>query len=266
MGISKNELIRYYYVEELSIQEIANYAECSTETIRNKRKTFKLPDRKREWSDFELAEAKSLAIELSNGANLEADMRSLAFKIKRSTKDVRKKISGAWLAAFAPHVQDYPGVSSLIDLSVPSLKVRKIDPNAILPQYANYGRGSAGLDLRAISDYNIGSNDKETIWTGIAIEIPFGYAGLVCPRSGLAAKEGITVLNAPGIIDPDYRGNDDQIGVILYNTGSKHENYHVETGDKVAQLVIVPAPHFDVVEVQNLSGVNRDGFGSTGKK
>jgi dUTP pyrophosphatase len=143
------------------------------------------------------------------------------------------------------------------------LKVRKTKPEASVPQYAT--KGSVGLDLRALEEYNIPAGTQRVIWVGLAVEIPYGYVGMVCSRSGLAAKDGLFILNSPGIIDPDYRGDNDEIGVILYNTGSPHLNYHVNDGDKVAQLVLVPAPQFEILEVETLGNEDRSGFGSTGK-
>jgi len=144
------------------------------------------------------------------------------------------------------------------------LKIKKIDNDAILPQYMT--KGSVGLDLKAIHEYNIKAGQQVLIKTGIAIEIPYGYVGLVCSRSGLAIKEGVFILNSPGIIDPDYRGDNDEVCAILYNTGSKHEEYHVNKGDRVAQLVLVPAPQFKLEEVETLGNDDRGGLGSTGNE
>ena len=143
-----------------------------------------------------------------------------------------------------------------------NLKIKKIKDDAVVPFYAT--EGSVGLDLSAISEYNIKAGEQKLIKIGLAIEIPYGFVGMVCSRSGLALKEGLMVLNAPGIIDPDYRGDTDEVGVILYNTGSVHDEYHVKKGDRVAQLVLVPAPQFVIEEVDALENTNRGGFGSTG--
>lgn len=143
------------------------------------------------------------------------------------------------------------------------LKIRKINKNAVIPEYATHG--SVGLDLRSIGEYNIKAGKQVLIKTGHAVEIPYGYVGLVCSRSGLALKDGLMVLNSPGIIDPDYRGDNDEVGVILYNTGSVHEEYLVKPGDRIAQLVLIAAPQFNIQEVENLGNDNRGGFGSTGK-
>jgi len=143
------------------------------------------------------------------------------------------------------------------------LKIRKINENAQVPKYATYK--SAGLDLRAIQEYNIPAGKQILIKTGLAMKIPDGHAGLLCPRSGLALKDGITVLNSPGIIDADYCGDNDEVGVILYNTGSVHSEYNIKEGDRVAQLVIVPAFQAMIEEREHLEDKDRGGFGSTGK-
>ena len=99
--------------------------------------------------------------------------------------------------------------------------------------------------------------------TGVAIALPEGVAGLVTPRSGLAIEHGLTLLNAPGLIDPNYRG---EIKVILHNTGDRR--YTVETGDRIAQLLLVPylAPELEVVEELRPSERGADGFGSSGRR
>lgn len=144
------------------------------------------------------------------------------------------------------------------------LKIKKINPEATIPKYAT--SGASGLDLMSVEKYNIFAGEKQLVKTGIALEIPEGYVGHVCSRSGLALKSGVFVLNAPGIIDPDYKGDTDEIGVILFNTGSDFKEFIVEKGDRIAQLVIVPAPKFEIYEVESLNNNSRGGFGSTGKK
>jgi len=132
-----------------------------------------------------------------------------------------------------------------------------------LPNYETIA--SAGMDLRA----NIGEPvtlaplDRAIIKTGLFVELPVGYEAQVRPRSGLAAKKGITVLNAPGTIDADYRG---EIGVILVNVS--HDNFTVENGERIAQLVIAKHERAEWVEVTELSETSRGegGFGSTGVK
>jgi len=138
----------------------------------------------------------------------------------------------------------------------------RLHPDAIIPVRAH--PTDAGLDLSAYIDEDIhlpGSNFVK-IPTGVAVAIPEGYVGLICPRSGLAAKHGITITNAPGIIDSGYRG---ELIVVLQNTNNKIFTIH--KGDRIAQLVITPALHVDVVEVPEFSSTDRgeDGFGSTGK-
>lgn len=145
------------------------------------------------------------------------------------------------------------------------LKVKRL-PHAEglpLPSYAT--PYSSGLDLRAaISEpVKIKPFERVIIPTGLIIEIPEGYEGQVRPRSGLALKKGITVLNSPGTIDSDYRG---EVKVILINLGN--EEVVIERGDRIAQLVISPVQRVEVVEVEELSETIRGegGFGSTGTK
>lgn len=142
------------------------------------------------------------------------------------------------------------------------LKVKR-NNDVVLPKYMT--KGAAGIDLRSIGEYNIPAGKQILVKTGIAIKIPENFVGLVCSRSGLALKDGLFTLNSPGIIDSDYCGNDDEIGVILFNTGSVHNIYRVNTGDRVAQLVLVPTIQCEIEEVEYLDDKNRGGFGSTGK-
>lgn len=131
----------------------------------------------------------------------------------------------------------------------------KLNEDAIIPHYQTIG--SAGLDLHSIEAANILSGERQLIGTGLRVNLPEGTEGQIRPRSGLAAKFGITVLNSPGTIDEDYKG---EIKVLLYNTG--HSTFSIEKGDRIAQLVIAQVyklPHYI------LDNIREDkGFGSTG--
>jgi len=135
--------------------------------------------------------------------------------------------------------------------------------NHDLPNYETIA--SAGMDLRAnLSETRILKPlERSIVGTGLFIELPIGYEAQVRPRSGLAAKKGITVLNAPGTIDADYRG---EIGVILVNLSN--EDFVIENGERIAQLVIAKHERADWIEVNELTETSRGegGFGSTGTK
>jgi dUTP pyrophosphatase len=141
------------------------------------------------------------------------------------------------------------------------LKIVKIDPRVVLPRYES--EGAAGMDLRAFlaADLAIPPLGRAKIPTGLRIEIPSGFEAQVRPRSGLAARCGLTVLNSPGTIDSDYRGD---LEVILVNLGE--EVYAVKNGDRIAQLVIAPVCRAGILETTALSETGRGGggFGSTG--
>jgi dUTP pyrophosphatase len=141
-----------------------------------------------------------------------------------------------------------------------SLRVRRVDPRAVLPTRAYVG--DAGLDLYALDDAVLAPGERASVRTGIAIEIPAGQAGLVLPRSGLARRHGISVVNAPGLIDAGYRG---EVEVLLLNT-DRSSPFSIAAGDRIAQLVIVSVQTPQVVEVQELALSERGsgGFGSTG--
>ncbi|RMZ50248.1 dUTP diphosphatase [Flavobacteriaceae bacterium PRS1] len=135
--------------------------------------------------------------------------------------------------------------------------------NHDLPNYETIA--SAGMDLRANlkNPMTLKSLERVIIKTGLFIELPIGYEAQVRPRSGLAAKKGITVLNAPGTIDADYRG---EIGVILVNLSN--EDFTIENGERIAQLVIAKHERAEWIEVETLTQTSRGegGFGSTGIK
>lgn len=142
-----------------------------------------------------------------------------------------------------------------------TLKLKKLDRGLPTPAYAN--PGDAGLDLYSAVDIELEPGARGMIPTGIAIAIPQGFAGFVQPRSGLAAREGLSIVNTPGLIDSGYRG---EIKVIALNT-SKSDSISISRGDRIAQLVIQEVPVVTIDEVVELDDTERStsGFGSTGR-
>jgi dUTP pyrophosphatase len=141
-----------------------------------------------------------------------------------------------------------------------ALRVLRLDPHAILPTRA-YAH-DAGLDLYALESVTLGPGERASLRTGVAVEIPEGQAGLVLPRSGLATRHGIALVNAPGLIDAGYRG---ELQVLLLNT-DREQPCTLDAGDRIAQLVLVAVATPAVVEVGELSVSERGagGFGSSG--
>lgn len=143
-----------------------------------------------------------------------------------------------------------------------ALSVRLLHPAATPPTRTR--AGDAGYDLAAVDDFTLAPGARATVPTGVAIALPDGHAGLVVPRSGLAARHGISVVNGPGLIDPSYRG---EVKVVLVNLGD--ERFTGRVGDRIAQLLIVPfaAPAVSVVDELPPShdGRGEDGFGSSGR-
>jgi dUTP pyrophosphatase len=139
--------------------------------------------------------------------------------------------------------------------------IKRLDPSVPLPIYAK--AGDAGADLTTRIDFTINPGERMLVPTGISIALPNGYVALVHPRSGLAIKHGISMVNTPGTIDAGYRG---ELQVILINHDLT-QSVSFKKGDRIAQLVIQKVEHADIVEVENLPGSERsvDGFGSTGK-
>lgn len=149
-------------------------------------------------------------------------------------------------------------------MSAPAqLRVRRLRDEAVLPQRQH--PADAGLDLVAVEGAVLPARGgRATIGTGVAVEVPEGWAGLVCPRSGLAARHGIGIVNAPGVVDAGYRG---ELRVVLHN-GDAERSFEVSAGDRIAQLVLVPVLLAEVVEADELAPAARNeaGFGSTGAR
>ena len=142
------------------------------------------------------------------------------------------------------------------------LSVQLLDPAARPP--ARTRDGDAGYDLACLAGFALGPGERLVVPTGLALALPPGTAGLVLPRSGLAARHGISVVNAPGLIDPNYRG---EVRVVLVNLSD--ERFEAQAGDRIAQLLLVPftAPEVAVVEALEPFGDDRGtgGFGSSGR-
>lgn len=145
-------------------------------------------------------------------------------------------------------------------MSSPALRVQRLSPAAVLPTRAY--PGDAGLDLYAAQEAVLAPGERASVGTGLALEIPAGQAGLVLPRSGLAARHGIALVNAPGLIDAGYRG---EVRVLLLNT-DRRAPFTVNAGDRIAQLVLIDVRAPAVVEVDALASTERGGggFGSSG--
>jgi dUTP pyrophosphatase len=139
------------------------------------------------------------------------------------------------------------------------LAFQRLRDDAIVPVRAY--PGDAGLDLAACDRVELGPGERAVVGTGLAVAIPEGYAGFVQPRSGLASRHGISVVNAPGLIDSGYRG---EVRVVLLNT-DRADTFVVEPGMRIAQLVVLEVPQLEVVESEELSESERGvrGFGSS---
>jgi dUTP pyrophosphatase len=139
------------------------------------------------------------------------------------------------------------------------LPIRRLRDDAVVPSRAY--SGDAGLDLVACERVELAPGERALVGTGLAVAIPEGYAGFVQPRSGLASRHGITIVNTPGLVDSGYRG---ELRIILLNT-DPHDAFVVEPGMRIAQLVVVPVPGIEPIEVEELPESERGvrGFGSS---
>lgn len=142
------------------------------------------------------------------------------------------------------------------------LLIRKLDSAAKVPVRAH--QGDAGLDLCSVEAIRLGPGERVSVGTGLAIALPSGLAGLVLPRSGLAADHGIALVNSPGLIDSGYRG---EVRVLMLNTDGERE-FSVQPGDRIAQLLVIPFAEVSLLEVSELPDSERGtaGFGSSGKR
>jgi len=145
---------------------------------------------------------------------------------------------------------------------VTELAFQRLDPDAVLPERAH--PGDAGFDLRSIEDVEVRPGERAMVRTGLAVAIPDGHAGLVLPRSGLASKHGLTLANAPGLIDTGYRG---EVICSVVNL-DLHKSVKIARGDRIAQLVVVEVPELRPRWVDELPPSSRGerGFGSTGTR
>ena len=141
------------------------------------------------------------------------------------------------------------------------LPFKRLDPTVELPRRAR--EGDAGLDLTANADARVGPGERALIPTGLSVAIPDGHAGLVLPRSGLASRHGLTLANAPGLIDAGYRG---EVTIAVVNLDPE-EPFEIHKGDRIAQLVVVPFAEARPVEAEELPPSERGGggFGSSGR-
>jgi dUTP pyrophosphatase len=148
----------------------------------------------------------------------------------------------------------------MTDASSPRLPVRRLDPAAPLPRYAH--STDAGADLATMTDVVLAPGERRLVGTGLALALPVGYAGFIHPRSGLAARSGLTIVNTPGTIDAGYRG---EIQICLLNT-DRTSAIELHRGDLIAQLVVQAVERVEFVEVDELPHSDRGegGYGSTG--
>ncbi|WP_350340618.1 dUTP diphosphatase [Candidatus Solincola tengchongensis] len=153
---------------------------------------------------------------------------------------------------------EWERVSDRVTGTVP-LRIKRLRPDVELPSYAH--PGDAGLDIRSAEEVVLQPGERALVSTGFAMALPEGYAAFVQPRSGLASKHGISIVNTPGLIDCHYRG---EVKVILVNLGG--EPFRVRKGDRIAQMVIQRVERAEVLEVEELEDTARGegGFGSTG--
>lgn len=144
------------------------------------------------------------------------------------------------------------------------VKIKRLDKDLPLPKYMT--SGAAGMDIMAAEDFSLLPGQFKLIRTGIAIELPYGYEAQIRPRSGLATKYGVSIINCIGTVDSDYRG-EIMVGLVNHNTWNGGATFEAKKGERIAQMVIAEVPYGALIEVDELSETDRGegGFGSTGK-
>jgi dUTP pyrophosphatase len=159
---------------------------------------------------------------------------------------------------FACYLRETPPMKPT-KAAVMKISVKRLDRELPVPTHSH--SGDAGVDLYTSIDFSIQPGDRLLVPTGLAVAVPDGHVGLVCPRSGLAVKQGISVVNAPGVVDSGYRG---EVKVALINHGTDEVQF--TRGSRIAQLLVMPVVEQELVEVDELAVSERDigGFGSTG--
>ena len=200
-----------------------------------------------------------LVVEVRAGHGREAWYRARGFEIEAALPD-RVRVAGRPVGVVLMSKSLGGGTSDSSDVSL-RMPLLQLDPDLPVPQYAS--PGDAGLDLYARSRVDLAPGARAIVPTGVAVAVPAGYVGLVHPRSGLAARHGIGLVNAPGTIDSGYRG---EIKVILVNLDQR-STVNIARGDRVAQLVVQPVEHVAVAVVDELPSSVRGlrGFGSSGR-
>lgn len=185
-------------------------------------------------------------------------VKDIAEKIEAQVETKAERVIGTSPTMFAPYGID--PVYAMVTKAKPELKVRLTRKNAKLPTRGTVS--SAGLDIYSTEKATIHAGRYMPITTGLELEIPAGHFGMLVPRSGLAAKSQVSVVNSPGIIDSDFRG---ELMVLVENRGQ--DLFVINVGDRIAQLVIMPYAEIEPVLVDSLSSTDRGagGFGSTGK-
>lgn len=168
------------------------------------------------------------------------DLVGMLYNEKRKARELKMQSRG--------NQMDFVGIKTVID------------DHGSVPAYSRYG--DAAVDLRASESCYIKAGAVRLVDTGVRVAVPNGYVGLVCPRSGMACKHEVTVINAPGVIDPNYRGSI-KVGLVNHNS----VGFDIREGDRIAQLLIVPVPRVTFEQVEELDDTERgaDGFGSSGR-
>lgn len=298
----KNALMMMYYIEEMSPTEIAERTDledigikdgCSRQNVRHflfKKHGLKRYDRA--WSLQDEHDLAQRMHDITTGQSFKADCTNIALLLERRLSDIMRRVKHMWEQKFGrienveeldiilnskadkeietmevPSIMSYEKVQVRVSPVLDSITGELKYPELNLPKYAT--DGSAAMDICSAISVSISPRSIMTVGTGMVVSIPKGYAGLIMPRSGLAAKHGITVLNAPGLIDSDYCGPQDEVKVILINHshGSSAGIFNINPGDRIAQLMIVPVANVEVVESDDYDNENsRGGLGSTGIK
>jgi len=276
MAFSKIEFCELYYVKALPFKNVAANLGISEQNLSYHMKKNDFQSRDRSLTEKDRFNIIQSMADLCMGEDFDADVRKVSISTQRRGADICNLIWPIWEQKFNKnaHSDMYPIISaetqseSIVETvvgpvaSVP-VSIYRLDREIEMPAYAT--DGSVAVDLRARLPVTIRPRDMAVVPCNIIVKIPDGYGLFLLPRSGLAANYAVTLANAPGLVDADYCGPEDEIKALVINHSSSPKTLEVKKGDRICQMLILPFPRMQILEIlEPPAGKNRGGLGSTG--
>ena len=273
MAFTKLDFCNLYYVQGLPYKDVAASLELTEQNLGYHMKSGKFQSRDREFTDKDNFTIIQTMVEICSGEDFDSDVSKIAIFTQRKGSDICNLIWPVWEQKFGKRAQskqfpiitvaEAPKPTSVTNPAEVPIKIYRIDKEIALPEYST--SGAVAIDLRARVPATIRPHTMAVVPCNIVVEIPDGYGLFLLPRSGLAANFAVTLANAPGLIDPDYCGPEDEIKALVINHSSSIKTLEVKKGDRICQMLVLPVPKMKVTEIlEPPSGKNRGGLGSTG--